>query len=400
MEVPVKVTYPDGSTEDVPVKVTVDSNQAGEHEPGYEDATTKPGKPVDVPQTGDTDLPDGTHFDGPSEVPEGWDVDVNPDDGTTTVTPPADAKPGTEVEVPVKVTYPDGTTEDVPVKVTVDSNQAGEHEPGYEDATTKPGKPVDVPQTGDTDLPDGTHFDGPSEVPEGWDVDVNPDDGTTTVTPPADVNPGTEIEVPVKVTYPDGTTEDVPVKVTVSPNDAQSHTPNYDGASTKPGNPVDVPQTGDVPDGTEFEVPEDGIPEGWDVNVNPDDGTTTVTPPADAEPGTEAEIPVKVTYPDGSTEEVPVKVTVEEDDEGDADADADSDADADADADADSDADADADADADTDANSDSDSDEETLPDTGNNNSPQNATLLGSLFAGLGSLFLLGRRRKNNNEEK
>ncbi|EXO10463.1 LPXTG cell wall anchor domain-containing protein, partial [Staphylococcus aureus] len=40
------------------------------------------------------------------------------------------------------------------------------------------------------------------------------------------------------------------------------------------------------------------------------------------------------------------------------------------------------------------------LPDTGND-AQNNGTLFGSLFAALGGLFLVGRRRKNkNNEEK
>ncbi|HCW7793640.1 TPA: LPXTG cell wall anchor domain-containing protein, partial [Staphylococcus aureus] len=64
--------------------------------------------------------------------------------------------------------------------------------------------------------------------------------------------------------------------------------------------------------------------------------------------------------------------------------------------DADSDADADADSDADKGHNDKVNSKE--LPDTGNEN---NGTLFGSLFAALGGLFLVGRRRKNkNNEEK
>ncbi|WP_141756713.1 LPXTG cell wall anchor domain-containing protein, partial [Staphylococcus sp. HMSC034C12] len=69
--------------------------------------------------------------------------------------------------------------------------------------------------------------------------------------------------------------------------------------------------------------------------------------------------------------------------------------------DADADADSDADADADKAHNDKADkSNSNELPDTGNNNQ-NNGTLFGSLFAALGGLFLVGRRRKNeNNDEK
>ncbi|WP_141751519.1 LPXTG cell wall anchor domain-containing protein, partial [Staphylococcus sp. HMSC068C09] len=64
-------------------------------------------------------------------------------------------------------------------------------------------------------------------------------------------------------------------------------------------------------------------------------------------------------------------------------------------------ADSDADADADKAHNDKADkSNSNELPDTGNNNQ-NNGTLFGSLFAALGGLFLVGRRRKNeNNDEK
>ncbi|WP_157035612.1 LPXTG cell wall anchor domain-containing protein, partial [Staphylococcus haemolyticus] len=63
--------------------------------------------------------------------------------------------------------------------------------------------------------------------------------------------------------------------------------------------------------------------------------------------------------------------------------------------------DSDADADADKAHNDKADkSNSNELPDTGNNNQ-NNGTLFGSLFAALGGLFLVGRRRKNeNNDEK
>ncbi|HCW7500561.1 TPA: LPXTG cell wall anchor domain-containing protein, partial [Staphylococcus aureus] len=64
--------------------------------------------------------------------------------------------------------------------------------------------------------------------------------------------------------------------------------------------------------------------------------------------------------------------------------------------------------DSDSDSESDKDHNDKTdksnnkeLPDTGND-VPNNDTLFGSLFATLGGLFLIGRRRKNknNNAEK
>ncbi|MEB7784308.1 YPDG domain-containing protein, partial [Mammaliicoccus sciuri] len=77
---------------------------------------------------------------------------------------------------------------------------------------------------------------------------------------------------------------------------------------TKPGESVTIPQNGDstLPPGTTFEIPEGSVPDGWTATVDPNTGAVTVTPPADAEPGTSAEIPVKVRYPDGSTDDTSV----------------------------------------------------------------------------------------------
>ncbi|WP_181895764.1 YPDG domain-containing protein [Staphylococcus felis] len=103
------LTYAASATYKRPVKVTVTPNQAQENTPGYEDGSTTPGKPVTVPQTGETELPPGTKFEvTQTSVPEGWTVTVDPDNGKVTVTPPADAEPGTRVDIPIKVTYPDG----------------------------------------------------------------------------------------------------------------------------------------------------------------------------------------------------------------------------------------------------------------------------------------------------
>ncbi|MFU1788742.1 YPDG domain-containing protein [Mammaliicoccus sciuri] len=101
-------------------------------------------------------------------------------------------------------------------------------------------------------------------------------------------------------------TDDTSVSVTVKPNEAQENEPGYNTeipgqpTETKPGESVTVPQNGDntLPDGSTFEVPKDKVPDGWTAVVSPNTGELTVTPPADAEPGTTVDIPVTVKYPD------------------------------------------------------------------------------------------------------
>ncbi|WP_323707600.1 YPDG domain-containing protein [Mammaliicoccus sciuri] len=329
-EIPVKVKYPDGSTDDTSVSVTVKPNEAQENEPGYntenpgQPTETKPGESVTIPQNGDNTLPDGSTFEVPKDkVPDGWTATVDPNTGTVTVTPPADAEPGTTKEIPVKVKYPDGSSEEVPVKVVVNPNDSQDNTPGYgskDNGSTpvKPGTSTHIPQTGDKELPPGTEFEVPSDkVPNGWTVTVDPKTGDLTVIPPKDVKPGTMVDIPVTVKYPDGSSEEVPVKVVVNPNDSQDNTPGYgskDNGSTpvKPGTSTHIPQIGDkeLPPGTEFEVPLDKVPTDWTVTVDPKTGDLTVIPPKDVKPGTMVDIPVTVKYPDGSSEEVPVKVVV------------------------------------------------------------------------------------------
>ncbi|WP_150853199.1 YPDG domain-containing protein, partial [Streptococcus pseudopneumoniae] len=107
----VLVRYPDGSEEEVPVKVTVTNQDKDDYTPKYEDGNGKPGTEVKIPLTEENGkkIPDGTTFE--SGTP-GITVDK---DGKVTVTIPKEAKPGDKITGKVTVTYPDGSKEEVPV---------------------------------------------------------------------------------------------------------------------------------------------------------------------------------------------------------------------------------------------------------------------------------------------
>ncbi|MEB5791428.1 YPDG domain-containing protein, partial [Mammaliicoccus sciuri] len=236
-----------------------------------------------------------------------------------------------------------------------------------------------------------------------------------------DVTPGTQVDIPVTVTYPDGSSEVTSAKVVVEkPADkpagktqADDNTPGYSSknqgpSSVKPGTSTHIPQTGDkeLPPGTKFEIPSDKVPSGWTVTVDPNTGDITVIPPNDVTPGTKVDIPVTVTYPDGSKQTVTVGVVVEKASDS-------TDAGSNNMYGMDSKADdhhaghmaqteqqqntSGTESSKDNMMNKGNNTQANVLPDTGETPA-ENATLFGSLFAGLGSLFLFGRRKKEEEQ--
>ena len=195
------VTYPDGSKDEVPVKVIVKDprTDADKNTPVAKDQTVKPG---DQPNAKDSignvgDLPEGTKFEYKT---------------------PVDTTTEGEKDATVIVTYPDGSKDEVPVKVIVKDprTDADKNTPVAKDQTVKPG---DQPNAKDSignvgDLPEGTKFEYKT---------------------PVDTTTEGEKDATVIVTYPDGSKDEVPVKVIVKDprTDADKNTPTVDNQETK-----------------------------------------------------------------------------------------------------------------------------------------------------------------------
>ncbi|MED5878441.1 Rib/alpha-like domain-containing protein, partial [Streptococcus anginosus] len=202
------------------------------------------------------DLPEGTKFEFKTPVDT-----TTPGDKSTTVV----------------VTYPDGSKDEVPVTVKVvdPRTDADKNTPTPKEQTVNVGETPDPKKSiGNVgDLPEGTKFEFKTPVDT-----TTPGDKSTTVV----------------VTYPDGSKDEVPVTVkVVDPRtDADKNTPTPKEQTVNVGETPDpkksIGNVGDLPEGTKFEF------------KTPVDTTT---------PG-DKDATVVVTYPDGSKDEVPVKVTV------------------------------------------------------------------------------------------
>ena len=253
----VRVKYSDGSKNEVPIKVTVTDPRT--------DAQKTPAVGQDITTKRDVEPKAEDGIKNMGELPKG-----------TTATwekKPDVSKPG-DTTGTVKVTYPDKSTQSVPVKV---------HVTGDADEYTPKPKQITVPH---------------GETPKAADGIANKDDlpkdtKYTWKTTPDTSKPGNTTGT-VVVTYPDGSKDEikVPIKVT---SDADKYAPKPQDVATNVGvNPPasdGIANKDKLPKGTKYE---------WQKQPDVSKvGETTGT--------------VKVTYPDGSSETVDVRVLVTQD---------------------------------------------------------------------------------------
>ena len=248
------VTYPDGTVDEVEVPITV-KKQSETFTPTAKEPnqTAKHGSNPSTEGSINTDgLPSGTTYTW-VEKPD-------------THTMPG-SKPGK-----VLITYPDNSTEEVTVTVEV-TPQKDDYNPQPKPQTVDNGTVPNAEDSVDkTGLPEGTTVT--------WKI--NPDVST----------PGSHPTVAL-VTYPDGTVDEVEVPITVKEQkDTFNPTAKQPGQTAKHGsNPS-----------AEGSINTDGLPSGTTYTwvEKPDTNTTPGSKPGK----------VLITYPDNSTEEVPVTVEV------------------------------------------------------------------------------------------
>ena len=387
----------------------VSADTAAKIEPGYEEVVTDNDPDTDGVQSDKPSFKkeeaDGAVSDEPAEMPDGTKFEIGPDapivggDEENPVYPTIDPDTGIvtiptlpgededQISVPVIVTYPDGSkdTADVKFGEKKEEETAKAVEPVYGDEMVVPGTPATSnpefkkedengqPTDESVDAPEGSKFAKPGsfEAPDGYTVNVDENTGNVTVEvdpKELDKDSAEEIEVPVEVTYPDGSKDNANAKFELDTDgdgtpDSKDDDDDNDGISDKEenekgSNPKDegsIPATPLVPGVENASVNTDpqavvegektdpfdtakNIPEGGKVSVedlpdgltvDPDTGKVSGTPDklddwGDDEQERDVTVTVTITDKDGKEVAKDEKViTVKRADEGDTNVDVD-----------------------------------------------------------------------------
>ena len=292
-EIPVTVTFPDGSSRTYTAEVEIgDPLLADTTELGYEEGlSVRPGEGITVLRTGAAVLPEGTTFEVDRSQPVGdWVAIVDEHTGNLRVFAPQQG----EVKVPVIAYFADGSSAELTASVRVSTSSAlsAAHSPSYADVSAAPGGTATVKLSGS--VPAGTTF----AVVDGGglrNVGVDRRTGSLTIELPADAQLDTPYTVTVRVRYADGSTEEITAQVTAA-SDAARFSPRVAGVTAEVGEAATV-RTGLNRNAELADFNHDG----WDVSYDPATGELTAKPNSDVPVGTVLKVPMKVTFPDGST---------------------------------------------------------------------------------------------------
>ncbi|MDD1400221.1 LEA family epithelial adhesin [Limosilactobacillus reuteri] len=264
----VKVTYSDGSQDEVHVTINVkdklDDNEKY-HIYGKDGLKVDKGQTLDPKDAIDVKDADGKETTLPEKSKVEWTKDKEPDF----------SQAGKDVTGEVTVTYPDHTQSDsVPVTVHVTGESDKYKVAPRDGVTVQRGGQVDPEKTVVAQTPDGKPTSFPDETTHKW------------VTAPDTSTTGNRTGV-VETTFPDGSTTTTTVSVNVEPNQSDKITPNVPSTKEPVANTSSL--TKDEKDKVKTNVTDankDKFPDGTTVDVG-DDGTATVT------------------YPDGSKDTIP-----------------------------------------------------------------------------------------------
>ncbi|HCA7530590.1 TPA: YPDG domain-containing protein [Staphylococcus pseudintermedius] len=279
-DIPVIVTYPDGSKNTIFAPVTVEEKQPMASQ--YEPITTGVSKPFGIPVT-PTDVTDSIQV--PNYPLEGQQLTVTVDDETQL----PDGTTEGHKDIDVTVTYPDGTKDHIKVPVVTEKQPDNEK---YEPTTNGITKKYGIPTTED-------------EVIDIVRIPYFPVDGVqpiVTVNDPRLLPNGQkegQINVPVTVTYPDGTKDLMTVPVITG---KQAENEKYDpitlGVTKDYGDPTtanDVTKSIQIPT----------YPAGGEQPIATADDESQLP---DGTVEGKVDIPVTVTYPDGTQDHITVPV--------------------------------------------------------------------------------------------
>ncbi|QRO83872.1 hypothetical protein I6J20_11555 [Corynebacterium glucuronolyticum] len=269
----VVVTYPDKSTDEVPVTVKVTDpvatqTDADKYTPKGKEQTVEKGK---TPEAKDS-------IENLKDLPEGTKVAFKD---------PVDTSTTGDKSATVVVTYPDKSTDEVPVTVKVTDpvatqTDADKYTPKGKEQTVEKGK---TPEAKDS-------IENLKDLPEGTKVAFKD---------PVDTSTTGDKSATVVVTYPDKSTDEVPVTVKVTDpvatqTDADKYTPKGKEQTVEKGKTPEakdsIENLKDLPEGTKV-----AFKDPVDTSTTGDKSATVV-----------------VTYPDGSTDEVTTKINVKDPD--------------------------------------------------------------------------------------